>query len=402
MKIPFIHIQLFKFRNLASAGLGLLILILSMSSCKKFLDIVPDNVPTLDNAFANRQEAEKYLFTCYSYLPQEGHPEKNVGFTGGDETWIYWPLVLDHFYLDPYNIARGNQNKVNPQLNYWDSFDGRSLWQGIRVCNTFLENIDKINDLQPYEKERWIAETKFLKAYYHWYLFRMYGPIPIVDKNLPIDATPEQVKVLRQPVDSVVNYIVRLIDEAAAGEEFTGLPSKITSEATELGRVTKVTAWAIKARVLVTAASPLYNGNTELAGFKNKNGQALFTSEYDASKWTRAAEACKAAIDAALAQGVDLYTYNPDVGSVTPEVKTEMSIRNAVCEKWNKELIWGNTGEGGRPTFWLQTFACPQLDPNAINLDLKGQLAPTLKMAELFYTKNGELEPGFHQYLVNC
>jgi hypothetical protein len=49
-----------------------------MSSCKKsFLDVVPDNVATIDNAFANRNEAEKFLFTLYNNLPQEGHPETN-------------------------------------------------------------------------------------------------------------------------------------------------------------------------------------------------------------------------------------------------------------------------------------------------------------------------------------
>jgi hypothetical protein len=65
-----------------------------------------------------------------------------------------------------------------------------------------------------------------------------------------------------------------------------------------------------------------------------------------------------------------------------------MNIRNAVCEKWNSELIWGLTS-GGTPTNWLQLYAMPQLDANNINLNLKGKLAPPLKMAELFYTSNG-------------
>ncbi|GAA4315439.1 RagB/SusD family nutrient uptake outer membrane protein [Mucilaginibacter gynuensis] len=390
--MKFTHTQN-KFSRLSSLkfiGLGLLLItIAGISSCKKsYLDIIPDNVATLDNAFANRNEAEKYLFTCYSYLPQEGHPDKNPGFNGGDELWIYWPFQTDYFFLDPYNIARGLQNKANPYLNYWDSFDGRSLWQGIRTCNIFLENVEKVPDLQPYEKARWIAEAKFLKAYFHWYLFRMYGPIPIQDKNLDITASPEQVKVSRQPVDSVVNYITRLIDDAAAGDDNTGLPSRITSAATELGRITKVAALSIKARVLVTAASPLFNGNTELGGMKNKNGQALFNTQYDAAKWTRAVDACKAAIDLAEANGVILYHFNPGVINVDDATKTQMNIRNAVCEKWNSELIWGSTASAN-PTFWLQLFACPQLDQNNINLDLKGQMAPTLKMAELFYTKNG-------------
>ncbi|WP_051107122.1 RagB/SusD family nutrient uptake outer membrane protein [Niabella aurantiaca] len=368
----------------------LLCLLMAMAaSCRKgYLDIVPDNVATLDHAFSNRMEAEKYLFTCYAYLPQEGHPDKNPAFSGGDEAWTYWPMIEDFFYRDPYHIARGEQNRANPYMNYWDGYDGKPLWQGIRACNIFLESIDKVADLQPYEKVRWVAEVKFLKAYFHWYLFRMYGPIPVMDTNLPIDAPPAAVKVYRQPVDSVVNYIAGLIDEAAAGDANTGLPLKITSAATELGRITKVAALAIKARLLVTAASPLFNGNNDFSGLKNNNGEVLFNPQYDAGKWTRARDACKAAIDAAAAAGLRLYYFNPSIIDVDHATRIEMNIRNAVCEKWNSELIWGLT-TGGDPTFWLQTYACPQLDPNQFNINLKGKLAPPMKMAELFYTKNG-------------
>ena len=50
------------------------LLLLSAPGCKNFLDVVPDNVPTIDNAFTIRQEAMKYLFTCYSYLPAAATP----------------------------------------------------------------------------------------------------------------------------------------------------------------------------------------------------------------------------------------------------------------------------------------------------------------------------------------
>src|SRR5690606_23118379 len=137
----------------------------------------------------------------------------------------------------------------------------------IRNCNIMLENLDRVPDLDPYMRDRWRAEATFLKAYYHWYLFRMYGPIPVVDVNLPISAKTDEVRIKRQPVDSVVNYIVGLIDKASTGGLQDALPSLITNEATELGRITRPAALAIKARVLVTAASPLFNGNTDFSNF---------------------------------------------------------------------------------------------------------------------------------------
>lgn len=53
-------------------------IILLVMGCKKgFLDVVPDNLPKIENAFALRTEAEKYLFTCYSYIPDDGSTASN-------------------------------------------------------------------------------------------------------------------------------------------------------------------------------------------------------------------------------------------------------------------------------------------------------------------------------------
>lgn len=362
-----------------------------LAACQDYLDVVPDNVPTMEHAFSNRNEAEKALFTCYSFLPNEANPDYNPAFNAGDEVWTYWPMTEDYFSLDSYNIARGLQNRAAPLMNYWDGYNGRSMWQGIRMCNIFMDNIDNVPDIADFEKQRWVAEAKFLKAYFHWYLFRMYGPIPIADENLDITADPEDVKVVRQPVDSVVNYIASLLDEAA-GDGFSGLPSVIDSRTTELGRVTRVAALAIKARVLVTAASPLFNGNTDFQSLENPDGTLLFNTTYEPDKWVRAAEACRLAVEAAEDAGVQLYTFNSSQVVLNDAQKQEMSIRNAVTEKWNSELIWGATNDdidNARPSYWIQLFACPQLDPGVTNLSLKGKFAPTLKMAELFYTENG-------------
>jgi len=366
-----------------------------LTSCG-YLDVVPDNIATIDNAFYSRNEAERFLFTCYSFLPKEDHPDASPGFNAGDEFWIYWPIHdADRYLLDPYQIARGLQNKVSVSLNYWDGNGSLipSLWQGIRNCNIFLENVDRVPDVDPYMKTRWKAEAMFLKAYFHWYLFRMYGPIPVVDVNLPISAKTDEVRIKRQPVDSVVNYIVGLIDAATSGDFQDALPMVITNEAIELGRITRPAALAIKARVLVTAASPLFNGNQDFAHFTNRDGTALFNSSADPRKWERAVTACREAIATCHAANHQLYRFDSGVLAVDEATQIEMSIRNAVCDPWNSELVWGytysGTGDPAWPSKLAQLYVCPQLDPNNISLNLRGQMAPTMKMAELFYTKNG-------------
>jgi len=354
------------------------------------LDIVPDNVATLDYAFRLRSQAEKYLFTCYSYLPDLGAWSANPALLSGDEIWFFYPYKDAYYGTPPDNweVARGNQNIVSPYLNYWDGANGgKSMFKAIRDCNTFLANIDKVPDMDQMEKDRWTAEVEFLKAYYHWFLLRMYGPIPITDDNLSVSATPDQVKVYRQPVDSCFNYIVNLIDSAAVN-----LPDKIQDPVSEDGRITRPIALAIKARILMTAASPLFNGNSDYANFKDNKGRQLFNTTYDPGKWQKAADACKEAIDLCQSVGYKLYNFSPDVNTynLSPEMQTQMDIRNAVCEKWNSEVIWGSTNS---MVNWIQRYAQPILSPSA-NRDKGasrpyGEYAPTLKVAEQFYTKNG-------------
>ncbi|RPE14418.1 RagB/SusD family nutrient uptake outer membrane protein [Chitinophaga lutea] len=357
-----------------------------LSACKKFLNVVPDNVATIENAFTMRKEAEKYLFTCYSYLPSSASVSANPAYAAGDEISYIWPFAASAAQPGGYNIARGLQNVTSPYVNYWDGLSGgKKLYNGLRDCNTFLDNISKVPDMTADEKRRWIAEVKFLKAYYHFYLVRLYGPIVLIKENLPIDVNSEQVRVYRQPVDSCFQYITQLIDEAK-----DDLPNIISNEIDELGRVTKPVALAIKARILVTAASPLFNGNPDYSSYADNRGVKLFSATKDDKKWADAVKACKEAVDLCHEVGLKLYTFKPDVVQfqLAPETITQMSIRNAFIEKWTPEVIWANTNS---MTSEMQNLSFPRgLDQAQANSTApRGQLAPPLKIVEMFYTKNG-------------
>ncbi|BAV09463.1 Starch-binding associating with outer membrane [Filimonas lacunae] len=357
----------------------LLLVQVFFSSCKKYLNVVPDNVATIDNAFALRIEAEKYLFTCYSYLPQDGTATGNIGFTGGDEIWLPKTQLGTISGATSWYIALGNQNVNNPWQNQWDNIP-----KAIRVCNTFLENVtdlSKVPDLTLDERMRWIGEVQFLKAYYHYVLLRMYGPIPVTDKNIPVYASPDEVKVSRVPFDSCVTYISNLLDSAAVK-----LPDMITETANELGRVTKPIALSVKAKLLVMAASPLFNGNADYAGFKNKDGASMFSATYSAAKWQLAASACKAAVDACEGVGMKLYEFPGAAMTLSDTTKRQMSIRNAITERWNSERVWGLSNS----LAWELQAICMGVLVSGGNSKLSyGQFAAPLKMAQLFYTKNG-------------
>lgn len=360
----------------------LITLVFFNTSCSDYLDIVPEGTPSMDNAFSNRINSFKFLHTCYSYLPQFDH-SGSIGFLAGDEHWLMpkgTGFIDDRIGdLTAWEIGRGSQNSNSPYKDYWNGANGgTNLWVAIRDCNIFLENIDKPRDLQEYERQRWISEVKFLKAYYHFYLFQLYGPIPIMDTNISVDASTDEVRRYREPVDDVVKYISDLLDES-----LENLPLQIVDEASELGRITQPIAKAVKAQLWLLAASPLFNGNTDYSDVKDNKGRALFPSAVDESKWQKAADAALDAIQTSEKAGHSIY-YFKDVLRISDATRKLLDIGEAVTERWNKEIIWGSTRDVGN----LQTNSMAK-HSKGNNWSARSVLGPTLSVAEAFYSENG-------------
>ncbi len=145
------------------------------------------------------------------------------------------------------------------------------------------------------DKVRWKAEVKFCEAFYHFTLLNAYGPIPLVTKYYSQNTATSDFPG-RSPYDVCVDSISNWFDEAAEN-----LPAVVQDD--ELGRATSTACKALKARLLVYAASPLWNGSFPYASWKNKDGQELVSHTYDANKWKRALEACNDAITWATTQG---------------------------------------------------------------------------------------------------
>ena len=362
---------------------GTLFLLTFFASCADYLDVVPDGVATINHAFTDRYRAESFLHTCYSYLPAFGDVVSDPTLMGSDEIWAhedqnyYW--YTGNFKA--FRIKQKMQNASDPLLGTWNN-----LYIAIRDCNIFLENIHRVgNDLKTDERNRWIAEVKFLKAYYHFHLLRMYGAIPLVRENLPISAGSETVRVYRDPFDECVDYIVELLDEAVPN-----LPLSISNIINELGRITQPIALSLKAQVLVLAASPLFNGNSDYKDVVDNRGIHLFPFPEQPKKWERAAIACKNAIDTCHLAGIKLYEFNPsehqNVSALSDTTRLLMSLRHVFMDKWNQEIIWGST----KRTWDTSRGALPYFTTEEVgNVASNPILSPTFRMAELFYTNHG-------------
>lgn len=354
-------------------------------SCSDYLDVVPDNVPTVEHAFLDRTSAERYLATCYSYFPSLGSPTTDPAMLGSDEWWG----IEDPYYTSKsgnylgLKLKKGEQNSNDPMWNYWDgmNWSGQALFRALKDCNIFLENVHNVGgDLSEEEATQWAAEVKILKAYYHYYLMKMYGPIPLQKESLPVSAGIDEVKVYRDPFDECVDYLADLIDEAVPD-----LPLQVQNQSLELGRVTQPMALSLKAEMLVMAASPLFNGNPDYSGLIDNRGVQLISPDYDQTKWQRAATACKNAIDTCLLAGNELYEFTKYT-NISDSTKRLLSLRQVVTDKWNKEIIFTNAklsmNQIQEATFPIFSIEQRQWLVNAF-------MCPTLRMAELFYSKNG-------------
>ncbi|WNH10616.1 RagB/SusD family nutrient uptake outer membrane protein [Thalassobellus suaedae] len=142
----------------------------------------------------------------------------------------------------------------------------------------------------------------------------------------------------------------------------------------------------IKGELLLMAASPLFNGNSDMAGFTNNDGTVLFNTTYDESKWQRAADALKTAIDVAEANGHKIYYKNDFTFDVSQTSKTKINIRQAICEPFNDEVIWSNTNSR---TYWLQRTCMMPLSNVVPAREARMIFSPTIGSASKFYTKNG-------------
>ena len=137
-------------------------------SCN-YLDIVPDEKPTEEDAFKNPQLTERYLYSCYSYIPDPRDGSYSLDLMTGDDVVTPW----EHETFGKF--AQGNYTPSNPYINYW-----HDLFKGIRQCYLLKENLGSVPGLSDELKAAYDAEADFLIAFYHFFLLRTYGPAVLV------------------------------------------------------------------------------------------------------------------------------------------------------------------------------------------------------------------------------
>lgn len=295
--------------------------LLLFQACEDFLDKAPDEDLNIKEVFANEQLTGRFLASVYYNLPWE----MNFANNWGQNPFVGAADEMDEPYTDVFCnwMNMGAWSPDNVMQDIWDM-----AFRGIRKANLFIENIDE-TPIDEAQREQWKGEAIFLRAFFHFQLLRIYGPMNIYDKSLEPNADFTAQLAERIPLDECLDFVINECDRAGEMLPIKIDPLKLGQFA---GHATKAATMALKARVLLYRASPLWNGNPDYANFVNKEGKALFPTSTDNNRWQIAATYTKKAIDELEAAGYGLYRSESD--------DPLQNYRDLFLELHNKEVLF--------------------------------------------------------------
>lgn len=365
---------------------------LLFTSCN-FLDVVPPEQAKLSDATKDYDATLSFLYSCYAGIK---NPMNYSTTEAAADEWVLPPLWNEAAHQKLYDLDRG-------LLEWrWGHY-----YRYVGQCHLFLKELANAKGITDEQKKEWSAEANFMIAYYHMMVLMLYGPCPINDQYIAMGADSSEFPG-RSHFDYATNWIANKFDEAAKD-----LPA--TRQQDQWGRATSVIAKALKARLLVHAASPLWNGKFPYPDWANTTyetpgyGKELVSKTYSRAKWERAKVAAQEALDIAINAGHALYAdeelytrenvalpFVPGVNASTPEgkafLKKVLLMRYLVTTRvteGNKEIIWGLADQGNMIDGSLPHYVLSH--NNGTPLGRYSGVSPILNTTiSYFYTKNGK------------
>lgn len=292
-------------------------------SCDSYLDQQPLDLPTTtEDVFSDRTKTEQALYRCYSWMPKPWLLSSNDDGWGGDACS---DVIVTAFKHGDKNVRNGSWNPTAVPYKQW-----AKMYKGISDCNYFLANVDMCPQLTEADKTQYKAEARFLRAYMYNIIIRLYGPVVLMGDEV-VDANAVIVKG-RSTFEECVDYVAEEFLKASKD-----LPPIWSDKWT--GKPTKGAALAMRAQLLLFAASPLFNpqGESLFKGWTSKaTGEELMPQTYNPEKWKAAADAAKLVID--------MPEYALVVKMKDGKIDPYASLRGVFMDNWNSEILWGRYG----------------------------------------------------------
>ncbi|MDD4403472.1 MAG: RagB/SusD family nutrient uptake outer membrane protein [Parabacteroides sp.] len=333
----------------------------SLSSCSSdFMDVTPTDQYSEDVVFSDAALTQSFINTIYGYV-RHGAGEHAIA-AASDEA----------YFTHNYGMKAVNETAVSESdLQWFDDgncpFRWYDAYKGIRYANLALSKIDEVPVTSGYDNGQMKGEAYFLRAYIYAQLVRGFGGVPIVTKVYGLNDV-EEMQQPRNNVKECVDFILADCEEA-----IKLLP--VTVSDANLGRATKGAAMALKARILLQIASPLYfdkTVNTLDVNQYNGDQKALYTS------------ARQAALDVINSGTYKLIDCNAGTVEATAE-----KFHKIILDPNNEEKIFTRQFAQKGSTNWLVL----QHGPNGYH-NWSG-VTPTQDLVQNFEMADGTLLSGF-------
>ncbi len=236
--------------------------LLILNSCDNIFDISPQDKISEADVWTDETLVRLYMNACYNRAYEQGLFRTTQIGHACDELHSIKGSVFYNI-ITRGELTADNVNTVHAHLNNW-----KRSYSIIRDINIFLAKIDGTPFNADLKKEM-KGEMKFMRAFLYSHLIWRYGGVPIIEKAFELN---DNFYVERKSYDQCVSFITTELDEA-----ISMLPN--TQTGVNLGKASADAARALKARVLLYAASPLNNPTNDL------------------TKWTKASDAAEALIN---------------------------------------------------------------------------------------------------------
>lgn len=285
-------------------------LLQGISCSKNILNVTPKDQFSDATVWNDPNLIETYVNNIYGGIPH------------GFSDIMMSSLCDESMYNADFGTSNVTKSLISPSdlsifdANYWTSMRTKlvnwaNVYKYVRACNLFFEKIGKANVTDPALKSRLTGEVHFLRAYLYFDLVSMYGGVPIITKAYTLT---DSFDVARNSFADCVSFITQECDSAAAL-----LPVQETGS--NDGRATKGAALALKARILLYAASDLYNSNASWApGYAHPELVGYVGGDRTA-RWQAAKDAAKAVMDLGVYQ-----LYKPDPASASEATQNYSDI----------------------------------------------------------------------------
>nr|WP_321412162.1 RagB/SusD family nutrient uptake outer membrane protein [uncultured Carboxylicivirga sp.] len=380
-------------------------------SCTDYLDsdaYFKDRV-TDETVFTSKLHSEQWLAHTYSFLENECADVCSKGYSPHC-------FADDMYYGDrdiEYDNKEGNALSYNQfHMGQYDENTKQDTWtqcyKGIRNASIFIHNIDINEDLNEEEIADYKAQARFVRAYYYWLLLRKYGPIPLLpEEGIDYTNSYEEIAIPRSSYQECADFISNEMVLAAKD-------LKVYRDEQSMARPTRGAALATRALVLLYAASPLANGNTDAVAQElvDDQGRKLLSSEYSEEKWAKAAAAAKDVMELGV---YDLYVAGFKAAgtpsypaTIAPPYSADFSDKNwpegwanidpfesyralfngTISASDNPELIFSRVNNGGETPDAMVAHQLPRI---ASGWNTHGI---TQKQCDAYYMNDGTDCPG--------